>query len=175
MEENPGVRSHRHHPENPVLNKESAHDIKNAEITMAKEQHLRPQDRDKPDFDDDLQIGDSVYFFDHEKHQVQGIISDILPRANELLGENMTTKEGRSVHGGERLYQISSSTGTATTRHRSELSKEPEGITGIGSHTATTTTSSDRSTPPYILQNEQRHLGGKEGALLSDRNPPHRH
>lgn len=164
MEDNPAHRSHRYHPVHPVINKDSVHDIKNAEVQAAKQSHVRPQDADKS-IDSELQIGDTVYFLDHEKHPAQGIISDILPRADELFAANWNTKEGRSTHAHEILYQISSSLGTMVTKPRNELSTN---------NINTNASSSSSNIPPYILQNDQRPMSGKEGSLMTEHKPPHR-
>jgi hypothetical protein len=114
-----------------------------AEAVQAKAEHVRPQDTDKPNEADDLGVGSRVYFFDHLGHAVEGIVTDKLGTAHELLGTNVTTASGRGTHAKEQAYMVLNSLGGTTHGPilRSKLSTTPLGAPadpgsggGLGPH-----------------------------------------
>ncbi len=85
---------------------------------------MRPQDRDKPNVDDDLQDNDRVEFHDHAHGHCHGIIAGKLGRGDEMLANNLHTKDGRSTHGHEMIYRVvNEANGTEREMLRSQLNK----------------------------------------------------
>jgi hypothetical protein len=86
-----------------AFNRDSKKDT-HLEAENARLSHIRPQDRNKPDFSE-LAAGEHVIYNSHSGRE-SGIVDRDLGAASEQFAHNLNTREGRGDKGDEHLYAV---------------------------------------------------------------------